>query len=125
MAPEQMIETVAIPPKVSVSLSFPQHIAEFFQRAPVKLRFLPQVWRQESVRVTHGYERSLQCVLEGLCRAGGGSVDVLDAGELEETLDGWGSDEAGTTGSRDELVIDRLAPHPRYERRSSKDSLGQ
>lgn len=104
-----MTETVAIPPRVSVSLSFPQHVAEFFQRAPVEFRFLPQVRRQEPVRVAHGYEGSLQCVLEGLCRAGGGSVDVLDAGELEETLDGWGSDEAGTTGCRDELVIGSIS----------------
>lgn len=107
-----MTETVATPPSFSVPLSFPQHIAEFFQRAPVEFRFLPQVRCQEPVRVAHGYERSLECVLEGLCGAGGGSVDVLDAGELEETLDGRGSDEAGTTRCRDELVIDRLAHHP-------------
>ena len=30
----------------------------------------------------------------------------MDAGELEETLDGWGSHQAGATGSRDELMIE-------------------
>lgn len=34
----------------------------------------------------------------------------MDASKLEETLDGWGSDEAGTARSRDKLVI-KSAPH--------------
>ena len=91
--------------RLSVSLPFPEHVAEFLQRASVELRFLPQVRRQEAVRVAHGDEGGFQCVFECLCGAGGGGVDVLDAGELEETLDGWGCDEAGTTGGGDELVI--------------------
>ena len=77
--------------RLSVSLPFPKHIAEFLQRASIELRLLPQVRRQETIRVAHGHEGVFQCILECLCRSGGGSVDVLDAGELEETLDGWGS----------------------------------
>ena len=88
----------------SVPLPLPEHVSEFLQRAPIERRFLPQVRRQEAVRVAHGDEGGFERVLEGLCRAGGGSVDVLDAGELEETLDGWGGDEAGTAGGGDELV---------------------
>ena len=95
-----------IPLRFSVSLSFPKHVAEFFQRAPIELRFFPQVRREEPIRIAHSDESGLECVFQCLCRAGGGSVDILDAGELEETLDGWRSDEAGTTGSRDELEID-------------------
>lgn len=90
-----------------VSLPFPQHITKFLQRAPVELRLLPQIRRQEAIRVTHSDESSFQCVFESLGRASGGSVDVLDTSELEETLDGWGSDEAGTTGCRDELVTNQ------------------
>ena len=101
-APESMTDTVISLPLVS--LSFPQHITELLQRAPVELRLLPQVRRQEAIRVTYSHEGSLECVFKGFRRAGGGSVDILDAGELEETLDGWGSDEAGTTGCRDELA---------------------
>lgn len=87
-----------------VSLSFPQHITEFLQWAPVELRLLPQIGRQEAIRVAYSHEGSLQRVLECLCRAGRGGVDILDTCELQETLDGWGSDEAGTAGCRDELV---------------------
>ena len=86
-----------------ISLSLPQHITKFLQRAPIQLCFLPQIRRQEAVCVSHSGECSFECVFEGLCRAGGGGVDVLDAGELEETLDGWGGDESGATGSGDEL----------------------
>ena len=93
------------PSRLLVSLPFPKHITEFLQRAPVELRLLPQIRRQEPIRVAHSHESSLQCVLECLCRAGGGGVDVLDASELEETLDGRGSDETGTAGCRDELVV--------------------
>ena len=91
--------------RLSVSLPFPKHVAEFLQRASNELRLLPQVRRQEPIRVAHGHEGGFQCVLECLCGAGGGCVDVLDAGELEETLDSRGSHESGTTGGRDELVI--------------------
>ena len=114
---------------LSISLPLPQHIAEFLQRAPVKLRLLPQIRRQEPIRVPHRHERSLERILERLCRAGGGSVDVLHARELEETFDGWGSDEAGSTRCGDELCeVSSLAICPlNKQRRSSwkNHSLGR
>ena len=91
------------PYRLSVSLSFPEYVTKFLQRAPVELRLLPQIRRQEPIRIAHGHERSLQRVLERLCGAGGRSVYVLDTGELEETLDGWGGDEAGPAGCGDQL----------------------
>lgn len=87
-----------------VSLSLPENITEFFQRASVQLGLLPQVGRQETVCVGDSDEGSLQGVLEGLGRTGGGCVDVLDTGQLEQTLNGGGSDETSTTGSRNQLI---------------------
>ena len=91
--------------RLLVSLPFPQHITEFLKRAPSERSLLPQIRRQKAVRIAYSYKGSLQSVLKSFRRAGGGSVDVLDASELEETLDGRGGDETGTTGSRDELVV--------------------
>ena len=87
-----------------IPLPFPKHIPKLLERAPVQLRVLPQIRRQEPIRVAHRHERSLQRVLERLCGAGGGGVHVLDAGELEEALDGGGGDEACAAGSGDELL---------------------
>lgn len=86
-----------------ISLSFSQHVTEFLQRASNQLRLLPQVRCQESVSIANGDECSLECVFERLGRSGGRSISVFDAGKLEKTLDGWGGDEAGTSGCRDEL----------------------
>jgi hypothetical protein len=66
---------------------------------------LPQVGCQEAVGVGDGDESGLEGVLEGLGGSGGGGVDVLDTGKLEETLDSGRCDETGTTGSGDELDV--------------------
>lgn len=86
-----------------ISLLPSQVIAELLQRTSQQLGLLPQVGSQESVGVTNCSEGSLKGVLEGLGRTGGGSIDVLDTSKLEKTLDGGGSDQAGTAGSRDQL----------------------
>jgi len=88
-----------------IPLPFSKHIPKFLQRAPVQLRVLPQIRRQEPICVAHRHERSFQRVLERLCRACGGCVYVLDAGELEEALDGGGGDEPGAAGGGDELLM--------------------
>ena len=86
-----------------VSLTLPQHITEFLQWTSVQLVLLPQVGCQESVTVSYSDEGGFEGVFEGLGAAGGGGVCVLHSGELEETLDGGGGDEAGTTGCWDQL----------------------
>jgi len=86
-----------------VSLPLPQHITEFFQRAPIELVLLPQIRRQETVGVAYSHERSFECIFKSLCRASGGGIDILDAGELKETFDGGRGDETGSAGGRDEL----------------------
>jgi len=88
-----------------VSLTSPQNITELLQRTPDELGLLPQVGGQVTVCVADSDEGSLERVLEGLRGAGRGCVDVVDTGKLEETLDGRGCDETGTTGSRDELGL--------------------
>jgi len=87
-----------------IPLPLPKHIPKFLERAPVQLRVLPQIRRQEPICVAHRHERSFQRVLERLRRACGGGVHVLDAGELEEALDGGGGDESGAAGGGDELL---------------------
>jgi hypothetical protein len=82
-----------------------QNVAELLQRAGGELGLLPQVGSEETVGVDDGEEGSLEGVLEGLGGTGGRSVGVLDTGELEETLDGGGGNEAGTAGSGDKLVF--------------------
>jgi hypothetical protein len=86
-----------------VTLSSPKSIREFLQRTSDKLGLLPQVGGQVSVCVADSDEGGLEGVLESFGRTGGGSVDVVDTSELEETLDGGGGDEAGTTRSRNKL----------------------
>jgi len=88
-----------------IPLPLPKHIPKLLKRAPVQLRVLPQIRRQEPIRIAHRDERSFQRVLERLCRACGGGIHVLDAGELEEALDGGGGDESGSAGGGDELLI--------------------
>ena len=65
-----------------VPLTLPQGVRVLVQRAPDELRLGPQVGRQETVRVGDGGEGGLEGVLEGLGRAGGGRVGILDTGEL-------------------------------------------
>lgn len=86
-----------------ISLLPSQVIAELLQRTSQQLGLFPQVGSQEGVGVSDRGEGSLKSVLEGLCRTGGGSVDVLDTSKLEKTFDGGGSDQTGTTGSGDQL----------------------
>ena len=88
-----------------VTLSSPESIRELLQRRSDELGLFPQVGGQVSVCVADSDEGSLQGVLEGLGRTRGGSVNVVDTSELEETLHGWGGDETGTTGGRDELQM--------------------
>merc|ERR1712093_740051 len=84
-----------------VSLSSAQNITKLLQRTADELRLLPQVGCEVSVCVSDSDEGGLEGVLEGLGGSGGGSVDVVDTGKLEKTLDGWGCDKTGTTGSWD------------------------
>ena len=86
-----------------VLLAFPQGVAVLLQGTPQQLGLLPEVGRQEAVGVGHGHEGGLEGVLEGLGRAGGRGVGILDTRELEEALDGGRGDEASTAGSGDQL----------------------
>jgi hypothetical protein len=86
-----------------VLLTLPQDVAVLLQRAADQLSLLPQVGCEETVGVSDGDESGLEGVLESLGGTGGGSVGVLDTSELEESLDGRGGNEAGTTGGGDEL----------------------
>lgn len=92
-----------------VPLALAEDVAVLLQRAPLELGLLPQVGGKESVCVGDGHEGGLEGVLEGLGGAGRGGVDVLDTGELQETLDGGRGDEAGTTGGGDETDSDGTA----------------
>jgi hypothetical protein len=86
-----------------VTLSSPKSIRKLLQGTSDELGLLPQVGSQVSVCVTDSDESGLQGVLESFGGTGGGGVDVVDTGELEETLDGGGGDESSTTGSGDKL----------------------
>lgn len=88
----------------SVSLPLSQNITVLLQRAALQHRSLPQIGRQESVRVRDGNECSFECVLESLGGAGRCSVSVLHTCELQKTLDGWRSDETCTARRWDQLV---------------------
>lgn len=65
-----------------VALLGAQGVGELLQRAADELGLLPQVGGQEAVGVGDGGEGSLERVLESLGGAGGGSVGILDTGEL-------------------------------------------
>lgn len=54
-----------------VSLPFPEHIPKLLQRAPIELRFLPQIGRQEAVCVSNSDEGGFEGVFEGFGAAGG------------------------------------------------------
>lgn len=86
-----------------VSLPRAQDVTELLQRTPDELGLLPQVRSEVSVGVADSDEGGLEGVLQGLGGAGRGGVDIVDACKLEETLDGGGGNETGTTGSRDKL----------------------
>jgi hypothetical protein len=83
----------------------PQGVGKLLQGTPQQLGLLPQVGSEEAVGVGHGDKGGLEGVLEGLGRTGGRGVRVLDTSELEESLDGGGGNETGTTGSRDKLGV--------------------
>jgi hypothetical protein len=94
-------------PSRLVSLALAQDVTKLLQRGADEVSLLPQVGGEESVGVADSKESGLEGVLEGLGRTSGGGVGVLDTSKLEETLDGGGGNEAGTTGSGDKLG-DRL-----------------
>lgn len=48
----------------------------------------------------------LDKVTSGSCLSFGLSVDVLDTSELEQLFSDWGSDEAGSSGGRDQSDLD-------------------
>lgn len=81
----------------------PQRVGVLVQGTPDELGLLPEVGREEAVRVGHGGEGGLEGVLERLGRTGGRGVGVLDTSKLEEALDGGRGDEASTAGGGDEL----------------------
>jgi len=78
-----------------------QLIAKLFQRGADEFVLLPQVRGQEGICVSDSGKGCLERVLEGLCRAGGGGVDVRDTSQLEQTLDSGGGDETSSAGSGD------------------------
>jgi hypothetical protein len=88
-----------------VALALTQDVGVLLQRGAGELGLGPEVGGQEAVGVGDGSEGGLEGVLEGLGAAGRGGVGVVDTGQLKQTLDGGRSDEAGTTGSRDELNL--------------------
>lgn len=94
---------------VGVTLAISQGIRELLQGAPDELGLLPQVGCKEAVGVGDSSESSLEGVLEGLGGAGRRGVGILNTSELEETLDGGGSDDVGTAGSRDKLWKMRIS----------------
>lgn len=86
-----------------VALSLAEDITVLLEWAADELGLLPQVGSEESVGVRDGHEGSLEGVLKSLGGTGRGSVDVVNTGELEQTLDSWRCDQASTTRSGDEL----------------------
>ena len=95
------------PPFISscslVALALTKHITVLLKRRTDELSLLPQIGSEEAVAVSDSDEGSLERVLEGLGRAGRSSVDIADTCELQQTLDGWRGDEAGTAWSWNEL----------------------
>ncbi|KAI6764817.1 hypothetical protein HG531_012704 [Fusarium graminearum] len=84
---------------MKISLALAQSIGELVQGTSDELGLLPEVGGEETVGVGDGNESSLEGVLEGLGGTGRGCVGVLDTGELEESLDSGGGNEARYLGS--------------------------
>lgn len=101
--PALRINTSTSPTFPLVLLVVPQGIRKFLQGTSDEFGLLPQVGGEEAVGVADGDKTGLEGVLEGLGGAGGRGVCVLDTGELEESLDSGGGNEAGTSGGGDEL----------------------
>jgi len=79
-----------------ISLSFSQNITKLLQRTSNELRLLPQIGSQEAVGVADGDESGLESVFESFGRSRRGSINIINTCKLEEALDSWGCDEAGT-----------------------------
>ncbi len=78
-------EAIRIPKNKSknlVSLSSTQTVTKLLERAADELSLLPQIGSKIAVCVTDSDEGGLEGVLEGLGRASGGSVDVVNTSEL-------------------------------------------
>ena len=86
-----------------VALALAENIRVLLKWRAVELALSPQVGGQEAVCVGDGNEGGLEGVLEGLGRTRGGGVDVVYTSQLQQALDSWGGDQAGTTRGRDEL----------------------
>lgn len=86
-----------------VALALTENVRVLLEWGADELGLLPQVGGEETVGVGNGNEGGLEGVLKGLGGTGRGGVDVVDTGELEQTLDSWGGDQTGTTWSRNEL----------------------
>jgi len=86
-----------------------KEVSEFLVRSLGEQGLGPQVRGEVRVGVTDGSEGSLDKVTEGTGGTAGGSVTVGDTGKSEELLGGRGSDDTGTTGSRDQTSEDGTA----------------
>lgn len=89
--------------RLLVALALTQDVGVLLQRAASELGLGPQVGRQETIGAGDGSEGSLQRVLQGLGGTGRSGVGVVHTGQLEQTLDSWRGDQAGTTGRGDQL----------------------
>jgi hypothetical protein len=97
-----------------ISLPFSQNITKLLQWTPNELRLLPQVGSQEAICVADSDESGLESVLESLCRSRRCSVNIINTGKLEQTLDSWGCDETSTTRGGDKL--DPVSDEAIYQR---------
>jgi hypothetical protein len=86
-----------------VALAVTENVGVLLEGRASELGLLPEVRGEESVGVADGNKGRLESVLERLGRSRRSGVDVVDTSQLQETLDGWGGDQAGTTGSGNEL----------------------
>jgi len=66
----------------------------------------PEIGGEVSVGLSKGHEDGLDEVLRGSGVTSGGSVAIIDSGELEELLGDGGSNNTGTSGGGDELGSD-------------------
>ena len=71
------------------------------------MSFRPEVGSQETISVSNGHETSLEEISLGTGATTGGGVTIIDTGQGQKTLGNGGSDNTGTTGSRDDTASGR------------------